>query len=75
MRAPEFWAEPGRGGWKAAALLPLSLLWRLATRRRLARGIAFDPGIPVICIGNVTAGGTGKTPFALLVAARLAALG
>lgn len=75
MRAPEFWAGPGRGGWQAAALSPLSLLWRLATRRRLARGVPFDPGIPVICIGNVTAGGTGKTPFALLVAARLIALG
>lgn len=75
MRAPDFWAGPGRGGWQAAALSPLSALWRLATRRRLARGIPFDPGIPVICIGNVTAGGTGKTPFALLVAQRLIALG
>lgn len=75
MRAPDFWAGPGRGGWQAAALSPLSAIWRLATRRRLARGVPFDPGIPVICIGNVTAGGTGKTPFALLVAQRLIALG
>lgn len=76
MRAPEFWAGPGDGGWRARLLLPLAALWRRVTRRRLATGgPGFDPGIPVICIGNVTAGGTGKTPFAIEVARRLKAAG
>lgn len=75
MRAPEFWAGPGDGGWPARLLSPLSLIWRGVTRRRIARGPGFDPGVPVICIGNVTAGGAGKTPFAMLVARRLAAMG
>lgn len=75
MRAPEFWSDPAGGGWRAALLSPLSALWAGVTRRRLASGSPYDPGIPVICIGNVTSGGTGKTPFALLVAERLTALG
>ncbi|PWR19690.1 tetraacyldisaccharide 4'-kinase [Zavarzinia compransoris] len=76
MRAPDFWAGPGDGGWRARLLSPLSALWRHVARRRLARGGAgFDPGIPVICIGNATAGGTGKTPFAIEVARRLIAAG
>ncbi|MCF4164159.1 tetraacyldisaccharide 4'-kinase [Zavarzinia compransoris] len=75
MRAPEFWAGPGDGGWPARLLSPLSLIWCGLTRRRLARGPGYDPGVPVICIGNVTAGGTGKTPFAMVVARRLAAMG
>lgn len=31
--------------------------------------------MPVVCVGNFTAGGTGKTPLALLIASRLEALG
>ncbi|MFA5120263.1 tetraacyldisaccharide 4'-kinase [Zavarzinia sp.] len=75
MKAPDFWAGPGDGGWPARLLTPVSALWTHATRRRLARGPGFDPGIPVICVGNVTAGGTGKTPFAIEIARRLIAAG
>lgn len=50
-------------------LYPLSVLYRMATD---IRNILYDKGIlsseefdfPVICIGNITAGGTGKTPHA-----------
>lgn len=42
---------------------------RLAYRRGWLR--SFDPGIPVIVVGNVTAGGTGKTPLVIWLAARL----
>ena len=38
---------------------------------RLARATPFDPGAPVICIGNIVAGGAGKTPVALAVMERL----
>ena len=38
---------------------------------RIARATPFDPGVPVICIGNIVAGGAGKTPVALAVMERL----
>jgi tetraacyldisaccharide 4'-kinase len=47
-----------------ALLTPLSLLWASATARRIERTVPFDPGIPVISIGNLTVGGSGKTPIA-----------
>lgn len=59
MRAPLFWYQPA--GWKAAVLSPLGALWAMLAARRL-RQPGFDPGVPVICVGNLNAGGTGKTP-------------
>lgn len=47
-----------------AALTPVSWIWAAATARRLARAAPTDPGAPVVCIGNLTAGGAGKTPVA-----------
>lgn len=59
----------------ARALAPLATLWGQAAERRYARGESYRAPIPVVCIGNFTAGGTGKTPLALLVAAELQRLG
>ena len=71
MRAPAFWAAE-RGGTAAAALTPLSWLYRLAAQARagLIRPVQAD--IPVVCVGNFTAGGAGKTPTVLALAALLA---
>ena len=52
-------------------LTPLSWIWAAATARRIARGRPFDPGVPVICVGNLTVGGTGKTPVVREIARRL----
>ena len=52
-------------------LRPASWIWAWATARRLARGRPFDPGVPVICVGNLTLGGSGKTPVVRELARRL----
>ena len=58
-----------------ALLRPASWIWAAATARRIARGRPIDPGAPVICVGNLTLGGTGKTPVVRALAKRLAAEG
>jgi len=45
-------------------LKPASWLWAAVTARRIARAAPVDPGAPVISIGNLTVGGSGKTPVA-----------
>ncbi|MFO1015389.1 MAG: tetraacyldisaccharide 4'-kinase [Caulobacteraceae bacterium] len=52
-------------GWIAAAL----------TARRIATTTPVDPGVPVICVGNFTVGGTGKTPIVRELLHRLKARG
>jgi tetraacyldisaccharide 4'-kinase len=58
-------------GLTRALLRPLSWIWAWATARRIARGRPFDPAVPVICVGNLTVGGTGKTPIVRALARRL----
>ena len=76
MQAPAFWANPpSRPGLLARLLAPLAWAWTRATRRRLARGRGVRLGIPVVCVGNLTAGGAGKTPTVIALVERLAARG
>ncbi|MDX2156573.1 MAG: tetraacyldisaccharide 4'-kinase [Hyphomicrobiaceae bacterium] len=56
-------------------LAPLAAVWGRTAQRRYVRAAHLRPDLPVICIGNLTAGGTGKTPLALHVAAMLGRLG
>ena len=73
MRAPAFWDRPP--GLTACALAPLGALYARATARRVAGGDRARVGVPVICAGNLNAGGTGKTPTVIALIERLGARG
>lgn len=76
MRAPGFWSNPvDRPGWKARALAPLGALYAAGTARRLRRGRPWRAEVPVICVGNLTAGGAGKTPLVMWLQQWLCAAG
>ncbi|RCS24595.1 tetraacyldisaccharide 4'-kinase [Phyllobacterium salinisoli] len=64
--APPFWWE--KPDWRAFALSPLSALYGAVARRRLVRGTPPKVPLPVLCIGNFTVGGAGKTPTAIAFA-------
>ena len=73
MRAPDFWHEPP--GLAAALLAPAGAAWEAAAWLRRAVARPYRAPVPVICIGNLVAGGSGKTPVVLSLAAVLKARG
>jgi len=72
MRAPDFWAE---GGALPFLLGPLGAGFDLAGRLRRTLARPARVPVPVICVGNLVAGGAGKTPVSLSLLAALAARG
>jgi tetraacyldisaccharide 4'-kinase len=62
-------------GVAAGCLSPLGALYGWAARMRYARATPYRSRLPVVCVGNLTAGGTGKTPLTLHLCERLQALG
>lgn len=69
MPPPAFWHRPP--GLSAWLLAPPARIWAARTAARVARPPLVRPGIPVICVGNLTAGGTGKTPVVIALLERL----
>jgi tetraacyldisaccharide 4'-kinase len=65
--APSFWSHDGV---LARVLSPLSAVGAALTARRVARP-GWRAPVPVICCGNVTVGGAGKTTLVLDLARRL----
>ncbi len=72
MKAPAFWYRPPSVA--AALLSPVAAVWAAVGRAKLGRA-GFRPGVPVVCVGNLVAGGAGKTPVVLDLMARLRGMG
>ena len=70
MKAPDFW-QRGQGGLTAALLSPFGWLYGIGGQMNEASATPVRAPIPVICIGNVVAGGAGKTPVAIDLGQRL----
>lgn len=73
MRTPGFWYRPA--GLAARLLAPAGALYGFAGGLRAALTQPRRAAVPVICVGNLVAGGAGKTPVALVLAATLTARG
>jgi tetraacyldisaccharide 4'-kinase len=66
MKTPEFFFH-GQGIWPRL-LSPLSVLWQLGAAIKRNRSNTRQMNVPVICVGNLTVGGTGKTPVVIALA-------
>src|SRR5665213_981834 len=71
-QAPEFWARPGL---VSDLLAPLGWAYGAAGAARRAMTQPARVSVPTICVGNLTAGGAGKTPVVLSLAALLQSRG
>lgn len=64
--APPFWWE--KRDWRARALYPLSCIYSFVATKRMINARREKLDVPVLCVGNFTVGGTGKTPVAIALA-------
>lgn len=71
--APPFWWQ--RADWRAAALYPVSAAYGFVAGRRMERARREKLDVPVLCVGNLTVGGAGKTPVAIALSQAAAAEG
>jgi tetraacyldisaccharide 4'-kinase len=73
MRAPAFWWDQKRSPVAHLLRVPAAAYGAVAGMRMRRSGQTAD--VPVVCVGNFTVGGAGKTPAALALARLLAADG
>jgi tetraacyldisaccharide 4'-kinase len=72
MRAPDFWQHRGP---PALLLAPLGVLYGTSVALKAHFAAPYRAKARVICVGNLTAGGSGKTPVAMAVAQKMIARG
>lgn len=70
LREPSWWYS-GDAQHRARLLAPLSYIYGRIATRRLRYAQPYTSLIPVICVGNFTAGGAGKTPLTIFLAEHL----
>ncbi len=75
LEEPSWWYGAGKDDLRVRALEPASRIYAWAARRRFEKHAPYVSSLPVICVGNFTAGGTGKTPLSLAIAGMLKARG
>tara|TARA_R110001606_G_C15384837_1_gene650865 strand:+ start:2024 stop:3019 length:996 start_codon:yes stop_codon:yes gene_type:complete len=81
MKAPHFWSAGLDPRSREAApltrllLSPLAFAYRLGVQAKLKKAVPVGVGIPVICVGNLTVGGVGKTPVVAAIRSALTARG
>jgi len=80
MREPYFWSVTDKRSRASAPMIklllsPLAMAYRIAGERRIRSSTPEDIGLPVVCIGNLTLGGAGKTPVTEAVRAHYAGRG
>jgi tetraacyldisaccharide 4'-kinase len=69
MRQPEFWwRNTFAARLAAAALAPLGILYGASVAWKHRTRSPWRPHVPVVCVGNLTVGGSGKTPVAIAIA-------
>jgi tetraacyldisaccharide 4'-kinase len=72
MRPPEFWNRNGGTSKLArAALAPVSWAYAATVGYKAANAKPYRSSAKVVCVGNITAGGTGKTPISIAIARAL----
>ena len=71
---PSWWyGDSPSAGIAGGGLAPVAALYGWGVRTRFARTRPYRSRLPVVCVGNLTAGGTGKTSAVLLAAEALVA--
>tara|TARA_E500000178_G_scaffold353832_1_gene420834 strand:- start:169 stop:1110 length:942 start_codon:yes stop_codon:yes gene_type:complete len=73
IKKPNFWDR--KIGFLSIILLPFSLIFFIVNqiKKKIIKGKKFN--IPIICIGNIYVGGTGKTPASIFLGKELKKLG
>ena len=72
IKTPHFWTE---FSWQSVILFPVSYIWRFGHYAQQKILNTKETEIPVICVGNLTVGGSGKTPVVITLCRFLSGIG